>query len=609
MCYQARANSLPSSVAINLVADRLYNNVERAREGHTLKWKLKRKTRVEIWSQGKKVKVYTSDAIMDLLRSLDSDPDGIVTLGALALTLRAVTVVTGQIVVGEEIDFLNALTDLVIACDGSFDEADDLQLFYEKWLVRYPAAVMKVRTYVNRGETRAFISDTWPERILYSSILEALLRAPKGNSARAWKGKDLYPPKGSDELDWEEPIYDGDYFELVVLDISSFTASCTGSWGLALAIYQAVYRNPRLAMLNEPVILNLRGRLIEVTLLEVLRRYLCMVVGAEALDSTTGETFCHKGGYLGVGANMMLTRLYLVCVLYELQHELRTMGVYNKIQTAGDDQGCFLRGTREMVTLARMKLSEVLTNTVGNIKEVETVSSDNVEEYNLQAPRVEFCKSPVAITFTVKHVGGRAIRFIKIQTIPTTSVGGDEFTGLGKRKIEDSRAIELRESVRIAVAAESTRFARMGEAIVSRELAFQAVHGHVFPERIRWKRAPHLVLGAMGSVEKNSVVYLGSAYLAIQRVLSRSDSLGRNFRTSDKDKTNFLVTLKILKSVRNVTTSGRSVTVVGYQSDLKKAIVDRGESALPVSASIVSVDGLQEMVSSLQNAVLILATE
>jgi len=281
-------------------------------------------------------------------------------------------------------------------------------------------AKLKVKLYYNRGDLRAYVSDTCLPRAVSGAIVNALLR-PKSLKLRSRLRVAKYgpwPASNGNRLERCVSCSHGVRVLLILGDVSSFTGSCSSSWALLLAACMALERNPKLSHLNQPIVFAIDNSPFECPAHVAFRVYLYYATMMPVLDTTTDEVFVSAGGMLGVNGNITLTLLAFSIVLMDLRDTLEeTLNVKVESQLGGDDFYMQILGNN--IDEAATYVRTVIENEVGHLKEFYVHEITDLDhEVTLDA---SFCKRKILVS-----PASTSTRFFaKITSLPAVPILAD----------------------------------------------------------------------------------------------------------------------------------------------------------------------------------------
>lgn len=318
-----------------------------------------------------------------------------------------------------DIPFFADLIRLVLDNLGRPITEDMVQNFH----ANHPRAVearLKVKLYYNRGDLRAYVSDTCLPRAVSGAIVNALLR-PKSLKLRKKLRVAKYgpwPAENGNRLERRVTCPHGVRVLLILGDVSSFTGSCSSSWALLLAAALALERNPKLSHFNQPIVFVIDNSPFECPANIAFRVYLYYATMMPVFDTTADEVFVSAGGMLGVNGNITLTLLAFSIVLMDLRDTLEeTLDVEIESQLGGDDFYMQIQG--DAVDEAATYVRTAIETEVGHLKEFYVYEATDLDhEVTLGA---SFCKRKILVSpdSTVAQFA------VNITTLPTVPVLAD----------------------------------------------------------------------------------------------------------------------------------------------------------------------------------------
>jgi hypothetical protein len=198
-----------------------------------------------------------------------------------------------------------------------------------RWPLKVTAK-LSVRFYINRLERRAFCSDHDELRALVGSALHSLLKHHHRNDTHRPYATTM-PCRNKNILSEDFKMDVDQEFTLLLGDISSFTASFANTWLLLIEVTSMLETEGRS---DEILILDVRGELIETSIVEILRLviYMCSAVEVEH----EGERFFSLGAMLGIAGIDTLAKVLFGLILEELCDSL-PRGVEAIPKAGGDD--------------------------------------------------------------------------------------------------------------------------------------------------------------------------------------------------------------------------------------------------------------------------------
>lgn len=318
-----------------------------------------------------------------------------------------------------DIPFFRDLIRLVLDNAGGKIDEVVVQEFHGRHS-RAVEAKLKVKLYYNRGDLRAYVSDTCLPRVVSGAIVDTLLR-PKSLRLRKRLRVHRYgcwPAEGGNRLKRCVSCPHDARLLLILGDVSSFTGSCSSSWALLLAATQALERNPKLSHLNQPIVFVVDNAPFECPAHIAFRVYLYYATMMPVLDTTTNEVFVSAGGMLGVNGNINLTLLAFSIVLMDLRETLEaSLGVEVQSQLGGDD--FFMHILGDNVDDAVTHVRSVIETEVGHLKEFYVYEATGLDhEVVLDA---KFCKRKILVT----PESTRSRFAVNVTTLPTVPILAD----------------------------------------------------------------------------------------------------------------------------------------------------------------------------------------
>jgi len=266
-----------------------------------------------------------------------------------------------------------------------------------------PDLVMKIRLYVNRADYRAYYVDKNTVRHLVGSILQGVLGGPTARIRKTFAIEALYPAVGKNILQYEVTLPHSDRCLLAINgDISSFTNSCVNSWVVALVLLIQLLTHESVKHLNQPMVIEIRGHLVEATLSDVLWVYLVLTVGTLA-QLASGATYIAPGGYLGVSFNNLSTMIAFCLLLEELTVKVPSLFPDCRIafsQVGGDDFHLLVDAPSKQVAYDCWAYLTVQIETyVGHLKDPVTNVVD-LRDHDAHVLSGEFCKKKLEVKVT-----------------------------------------------------------------------------------------------------------------------------------------------------------------------------------------------------------------
>jgi len=305
-----------------------------------------------------------------------------------------------------DIPFFEDLIHLILDNEGKRISEAVVNEFYNKH-PRVVEARLKVKLYYNRGDLRAYVSDTCLPRAVSGAIVDALLRPKKLRFRKQMRvcKHGPWPAQEGNRLERCVSCPLGVRVVFILGDISSFTGSCSSSWALLLAATQALERNPKLSHLLQPIVFTIDNTTFECSANIAFRVYLYYATMMPVFDTTTDEVFVSAGGMLGVNGNISLTLLAFSIVLMDLETTLDvTLAIDLKSQIGGDDFFMSVIGNDIDEALALIRTT--IENEVGHLKEfyvheVTDLDQDVVLDAKFCKRRVLVSPKSTATTFIV----------------------------------------------------------------------------------------------------------------------------------------------------------------------------------------------------------------
>jgi len=481
------------------------------------------------------------------------------------------------------IPFFVDLIRVVLDNVGRKINEDVVKEFHDKH-PRTVEARLKVKLYYNRGDLRAYVSDTCLPRAVSGAIVNALLR-PKNLRLRRKLRVSKYgpwPAENGNRLERSVTCPHGVRVLLVLGDVSSFTGSCSSSWALLLAATQALERNPKLSHLNQPIAFVIDNTPFECPAHIAFRVYLYYATMMPVLDTTTNEVFVSAGGMLGANGNITLTLLAFSIVLMDLQETLEvTLGVEVQSQLGGDDFYMQLLGDNvdEAVTHART----VIETEVGHLKEFYVHEITGLDhEITLDA---SFCKRKILVSPTILPT-----RFCAtVTTLPTVPILADlvaqkNFSSARKSNEDFTKFFfSIHDSLK-----EFDCRSDLIDMLTGAYMELQPVPNSV---NVTTKRIEPLVSGVYDGFGNFSSSALLSKCELVPPVLSSS---GFSYRVSKSQQLRYLLTRKraVIRKAFLSGSDGKPARVAVLTSELSRCRVHTVPGALPPSPTCVGVEEL-----------------
>jgi hypothetical protein len=489
-----------------------------------------------------------------------------------------------------DIPFFADLIRVVLDNVGRKITEDVVNDFYDKH-PRQVEASLKVKLYYNRGDLRAYVSDTCLPRAVSGAIVNALVR-PKSLKLRkklhvAKSGP--WPAEKGNRLDRCVTCNHGVRVLLILGDVSSFTGSCSSSWALLLAATQALERNPKLKHLNKPIVFVVDNMPFECPAHIAFRVYLYYATMMPVLDTTTNEVFVSAGGMLGVNGNINLTLLAFSIVLMDLRETLEvTLGVEVESQLGGDD--FFMQLVGDNVDDAATHVRTVIEAEVGHLKEFYVHEITDLDhEITLGA---SFCKRNILVSPNSTRTQFQAT----ITTLPTVPVLAD----LVAQKVFRSEATSIKEFTKFFFSIHDSlkEFDCRSDLIdilsgVYMEL--QPIPNFVITTTKRYVPLVEGVYDGFGNFSSNAL--LAKCDL-VPSVLASS---GYSYRVSKNQQLRYLLNRKraIIRKTFSTGSGPKPSRVTLLTSELKRCNVIEVPGALPPSPTCV---GGEEMIAEIKRA-------
>jgi len=241
----------------------------------------------------------------------------------------------------------------------------------EDWLLyrrMWPISVfadLREKLYPHRGEIRAFVADKDVLRSLLGSILHKLLLPSEDRAAEFEPYSDVFPRSGKHILSESWSISSVNELTLIFGDISSFTASKRNIWIALIATIQFLEEYG----LNDVLVIDVRGSLLETTLVEALRCYLYLASAVEVRDEQ--DSFFSVGAMLGIAGVDTLAKAVFALFLRGLCLTVPgAVGVYPRV--GGDDFIIrLITSRRDPVSRVRIvnHLRQEISKYIGHVKE------------------------------------------------------------------------------------------------------------------------------------------------------------------------------------------------------------------------------------------------
>lgn len=292
--------------------------------------------------------------------------------------------------------FLDLIQMVLESGDHPLAPSARFTAFTRTWPDRALPLHLYTKSYLARGDERAYVSDSDAFRSLGGSILQAALMPSSITARLRLTTNDVNPATSRNILKKIYNVPSGKSLYLTMSDTSSFTSSGVNLWGVALAHLTMLTQSQEGERWCRPFMVRVYGHFLEVTMVELLQLYLYMTVGVPCIDTEAGEEYVSQGGYLGVAANMTLCLLAQSLVLLCLKNHALQRGVIMDAQTGGDDVFTALIGDDADVYLVVGKVRSDLTSFVGSQKEFGYMSIDVSSEREFTLPYT-FCKKAVTV--------------------------------------------------------------------------------------------------------------------------------------------------------------------------------------------------------------------
>jgi len=186
------------------------------------------------------------------------------------------------------------------------------------------------KTYYQRGEVRAFVSDKDPLRTLIGAAVHSLLYVKEAEHSDLPPFSDVSPKKSKHLI--SKRIFISKGFSLCILfgDISSFTASLKNIWIILIGLIQLLEESGE----NEIIVLDIKGNLIETNARELFRCYLYLASACGTRHED--EVFYSLGGMLGIAGIDTLCKVSFALFL-RLLCKRQKFGVRLTPKAGGDD--------------------------------------------------------------------------------------------------------------------------------------------------------------------------------------------------------------------------------------------------------------------------------
>jgi hypothetical protein len=403
---------------------------------------------------------------------------------------------------------------------------------FRSWMLEhgtYEPLRLKSVYYVLRGDQRAFYCDTCVLRCMIGPMVEELFKSIPRN--RKWMLREILPSEAKDFLAKEYILAPGMFARVVILDVSSFTASCP-SWELLIVTLLELERNDGMIMMHKPILLEIDGFPVESSVFRILTLYLELTVGAVALNVETGESLRTVGTYLGVNASMRLTTIYHALICYNVSRRVLPWGVTQCTQVAGDDTFVFGYSLDEGALSKSFRELETDVNAyVGRLKEAtqQDVLQPARPRFVLDSP---FCKKRVEVT--VMRTGPNTL--VSFNSIPSMPVQEEE---LSKTPVKTQ--VTKRAQSEATVRFEERRRGVSAGVLVNFERGVQEmVHGLKVPVTLT-QRTELRLRPATQLVDLSAALVSLDVLLICSRIPDVVDSMGTHYRSTVLDKAWYLV--------------------------------------------------------------------
>lgn len=423
-----------------------------------------------------------------------------------------------------------------------------------------PSLILKFKYYITRGDNRAYLADHLGYRSLVSAILEAILRAMDSDRClrhQMWDSsmECIWPAKDSTRLDWKIQIRPELIIKWIFLDISSFTSSCP-SWLLTLVLYLEAMEADSSDGLKKPFVIEVCGWLMETTAIEVLELYLACTMGVPAKVEEDGTIFHLQGGFLGVGGNMTLTRLYTALVLRDVVELCKPIVHDMGIQAGGDDTAIWFQGTEDQVELAESLLLTRVREVIGFIKEWNVIVFEKGRFRGDKSTSV-FCKHTVTCELGEGHIRTRTgfnpgVTRVELVAAQAVKQGGPSYEKLILNAVQTWKTDSLK-------AVDPSKY-------LSLRVYAAMKAGIPVPSSVPLC-APSLGTKAGGAVIRGDVLLLPRAHALATQVDERTTSYGVVLRQSLKQKSYALLKREAILLIKEVVCGGRSYTVFATKSE------------------------------------------
>jgi len=399
---------------------------------------------------------------------------------------------------------------------------------------------MKIKLYVNRADFRAYYVDMNTSRHLSGAILQSIFGGPSVGVRRQFDIESSYPAVGKNVLHYTINVPQHDHFLLVINgDISSFTNSCVNGWIFILTMLIQLITSDVVTHLNAPFIVNIRGRLVEAVLSDVLWAYLLLTVGALS-TLVSGTTYIAPGGYLGVTFNNLATMIAFCFLLEELAVKVTTMFddcsiIYR--QVGGDDFHLVVKAPNRQLAYECWNFVQTQIETyIGYLKDptVNEIPTTKLGQWVLHG---EFCKKKLLATTSLVDTQF-SITVRSRQKLPLLSalITLEKITTSQRRRLLMTYDKQL-----------SRFFERYEERDMLRTAFLTVMCKFQSVELLRPVKCQRLLVRSHNVISKGGELYTRSAYTKMMSVRSVVSSNGYLFLFACTDKAMSLFQRELLQ--------------------------------------------------------------
>lgn len=341
---------------------------------------------------------------------------------------------TGGCEVTLEHPFILQLLDVVLNWrDRGASTIQEIMVSWNRQVSNINLLTMRVKTYINRADTRAYYVDKLEVRHLCGAIYQSVFQARSRSLRRRQPFEEYMPTYNKNLIDVHIKL-EGELHVMVLFgDISSFTNSCVNCWVLALATLSSLLTHDHVGHLRHPFLVLIHGRYITATLELVILVFLFTTVGVPA--QTDVGPHVAPGGYLGVKSNIVTTLVFFCILLTEIVTKCKTL--YPVVSTrfvrvGGDDFLIVLTSPDpSMLYEVRRYFQDYITREVGRLKEFECDVYSTMVPGSYTSTGV-FCKKLLSVTITRRANYDYDLYIQSQQKLPLMGELMEDFTHLSE---------------------------------------------------------------------------------------------------------------------------------------------------------------------------------